>query len=442
MEAASDTALDIKESILDAVGDTPLVRLSRLGAALKPQLVAKVEALNPGGSIKDRAAIALIEAAERDGNFSRVAPSSTHERNTGGLASPPLAEGLPRDRGDADKMFRRYRPLRDTARVVVARATAAGSPKSYYRVAYRLSQELPGAFQPNQYRNQATPPPTTQSTPELCASPAADHPLRGWILPGGTSTGRGTCAAETRDPDHRADNRTIYSSDEVKPTWSRVGGTLDGLRPSIVARYIAVSDRESSGASPLAETEGILPAVLWLALARTNGEQIDDPAAMVAVILPDGDVLPFEIYTLLDAPVRLLERDTELTVDDVLRRKHDEGGIPPLLTVATHAKVRDAVSLLHEHRVSQLPVVSGHDPHAVVGSVSERGLLRHAIDDPALLGAEIIEVMEAPFPAVSAEDGVRAAVELLARREALLVNMDGRAAGILTRADLLESLAR
>ena len=87
-------------------------------------------------------------------------------------------------------------------------------------------------------------------------------------------------------------------------------------------------------------------------------------------------------------------------------------------------------------------MVSAHDPHTVVGSVSERGLLRHAMDDPALLGVQIIELMEAPFPAVAAGDGVRGAVELLARREALLVNMDGRAAGILTRADLLDSLAR
>ena len=119
----------------------------------------------------------------------------------------------------------------------------------------------------------------------------------------------------------------------------------------------------------------------------------------------------------------------------MLRQKHAEGEIPPLLTVETQAKVRDAVALLHEHRVSQLPVVSAHDPHTVVGSVSERGLLRHAMDDPALLSAEIVEVMEAPFPAVAAEDSVREAVELLAdRREALLVNMDGRAAGIVTRA--------
>ena len=166
---------------------------------------------------------------------------------------------------------------------------------------------------------------------------------------------------------------------------------------------------------------------------------------MVAVILPDGGRSYLsKVYN--DAWMRqygFLARDEELRVEDVLRRKHDEGEIPPLLTVESHAQVRDAVALLHEHRVSQLPVVSSHDPQTVVGSVSERGLLRHAMDDPALLGAQIAQVMEAPFPEVSADDGVREAVELLTdRREALLVNMDGRAAGILTRADLLESLAR
>jgi cystathionine beta-synthase len=166
---------------------------------------------------------------------------------------------------------------------------------------------------------------------------------------------------------------------------------------------------------------------------------------MVVVILPDGGRSYLsKIYN--DAWMRqygFLDRDEVLSVGDVLRRKHDEGEIPPLLTVETHAKVRDAVALLHEHRVSQLPVVSSQDPQTVVGSVSERGLLRHAMDDPALLAAEIVEVMEPPFPAVSASDGVREAVELLAdKREAVLVNMDGRATGILTRADLLESLAR
>jgi cystathionine beta-synthase len=127
----------------------------------------------------------------------------------------------------------------------------------------------------------------------------------------------------------------------------------------------------------------------------------------------------------------------------VLYAKREAGEIPPLVTVETHQKVRDAVALLHEHRVSQLPVVSAHDPTSVVGSIGERGLLKHAVDDPSLLNADIVDVMEPPFPAVSAGDPVREAVELLVgERQALLVTEDGRASGILTRADLLEVLAR
>jgi cystathionine beta-synthase len=130
-------------------------------------------------------------------------------------------------------------------------------------------------------------------------------------------------------------------------------------------------------------------------------------------------------------------------VGDVLRRKHADGEVPPLVTVKTLDRVRDAVALLHEHRVSQLPVVSAHDPQAMVGSIGERGLLKHAVTDAALLGAPVVDVMEAPFPAVSADDAVGDAVALLsAERPALLVMEDGRPTGIVTHADLLEALAR
>ena len=165
----------------------------------------------------------------------------------------------------------------------------------------------------------------------------------------------------------------------------------------------------------------------------------------MVVVLPDGgrNYLS-KVYS--DGWLRqygFLERGADLTVGDVLRAKRDAGEIPPLVTVQTHQKVRDAVALLHEHRVSQLPVVSASDPQTVVGSIGERGLLKHAVDDPALMNAEIVDVMEPPFPAVAAGDPVREAVELLVgERQALLVTEHGRASGILTRADLLEALAR
>jgi cystathionine beta-synthase len=140
-----------------------------------------------------------------------------------------------------------------------------------------------------------------------------------------------------------------------------------------------------------------------------------------------------------------LARDGDLTVGDVLRRKREAGELPSLVTVQPHYRVREAVSLLHEHRVSQLPVVSAEDPSQVVGAIGERGLLKHAAADPTRLDAEIGAVMEPPFEAVSGDDPVREAVELLAgEQQALLVAGAGPglpAEGLVTRADLLEALA-
>ncbi len=460
MRTQSGTAADIKDSILDAVGETPLVRLSRLGGALKPQLVAKVEALNPGGSIKDRAAVALIEAAERDG---RLKPGGTivepTSGNTGtGLAIAASLKGYRVIAVMPDKMSKEKIDLLRAygAEVVVAPTEVPPeSPESYYRVADRLTEEIPGAFQPNQYRNQANPEAHYRFTgPELWrqSGGAITHFVAG-VGTGGTITGVARYLRE-QNPDIEVIGAdpvgSIFSNDEVKPYLVEgVGEDFwpETFDPSVVDRYVTVSDKDSFlWTRRLAQTEGILAGGscgLAVYAAYQVAREVDDPSAMVAVILPDGG-RSYLSKVFNDAWMRqygFLERTEELTVGDVLRRKHDEGEIPPLLTVESHAKVRDAVSLLHEHRVSQLPVVSGHDPHTVVGSVSERGLLRHAMDDPALLGAEIVDVMEPPFPAVASEDAVREAVELLAdKREAVLVNMDGRAAGILTRADLLESL--
>jgi cystathionine beta-synthase len=464
VETVSSTGADVRDSILDAIGDTPLVRLSRLARDLRPQLVAKIEALNPGGSIKDRVAVALIAAAERDGELrpggTIIEPTSG---NTGaGLAMAASLKGYRVIAVMPDKMSKEKIDLLRAygAEVVVAPTEVApDSPESYYRVADRLTEEIPGAFQPNQYRNRANPEAHYLTTgPELWRQSGGriTHLVAG-VGTGGTITGVGRYLRE-RNPAVEIVGAdpvgSIYSGgeDAVRPYLVEgVGEDFwpDTYDPEIVDRYVTVSDRDSFlWTRRLAETEGILAGGscgLAVYAAYQVARDIDDPAAMVAVILPDGGRSYLsKVYN--DAWMRqygFLARDEELRVEDVLRRKHDEGEIPPLLTVESSAQVRDAVALLHEHRVSQLPVVSSHDPQTVVGSVSERGLLRHAMDDPALLGAQIAEVMEPPFPAVSADDGVREAVELLAdRREALLVNLDGRAAGILTRADLLESLAR
>jgi cystathionine beta-synthase len=462
METTSATAAEIKDSILDAIGETPLVELSRLGADVRPRLIGKVEALNPGGSIKDRIALGLIEAAEREG---RLKPGGTiiepTSGNTGtGLAIVALLKGYRVIAVMPDKMSREKIDLLRAygAEVVVAPTEVPpDSPESYYKVADRLTEEIPGAFQPNQYFNQANPEAHYHATgPEIWRQTAGQitHFVAG-VGTGGTITGAGRFLKE-RNPDIQVIGAdpvgSIYSGGEVKPYLVEgVGEDFwpESFDPEVVDRYVTVSDRDSFLMTRrLAQAEGILAggsSGMAVYAALEAAKDIDDPGALVVVILPDGGRSYLsKIYN--DAWMRqygFLERAPELSVGDVLSRKHAEGEIPPLVTVETHARVRDAVAKMHEHGVSQIPVVSAQDPQTVAGAVTERGLLRHAVEDPSLLDAEIIDVMEPPLHAVPATDGVREAVELLSgASEALLVTSDGRPVGIVTRADLVEALAR
>jgi cystathionine beta-synthase len=450
---------DIKDSILETVGNTPMVRLARIGAGLKPRIVAKLESFNPGGSIKDRVAIRLIEAAERDG---RLRPGGTliepTSGNTGtGLAIAARLKGYRVIAVMPDKMSREKIDLLRAygAEVVVAPTDVSpDSPQSYYRVADRLTAEIPGAFQPNQYANPANPETHYRSTgPELWRQTdgAITHLVVG-VGTGGTITGVARYLRE-QSPGVQVIGAdpvgSIFSNEEVHPYLVEGVGedfwpqTFD---PSVVDRYVTVSDRDAFLTTRrLAETEGLLvggsgglAVHAALEVAHDAGED-----ALIAVILPDGGrAYLSKIFN--DAWMRqygFLERSGDRTVGDVLRTKSEAGEIPPFVVVEIHQRVRDAISLLHEHRVSQLPVVSGSDPHTVVGSVGERGLLRRAMDNPQLMAAEIVDVMEAPFPAVATGDPVREAVELLAGDgQALTVTAEGRPVGIVTRADLLESL--
>ena len=259
-KAVAHTGTDIKDSILDAVGETPLVRLSRLGKSLKTQLVAKIEALNPAGSIKDRAALALIDAAERDGKLKPggtiIEPTSG---NTGaGLAMAASLKGYRVIAVMPDKMSKEKIDLLRAygAEVVVAPTDVSpDSPESYYRVADRLTEEIPGAFQPNQYRNRANPEAHYRTTgPELWRQSGGQitHLVAG-VGTGGTITGVGRYLRE-QSPDIEIIGAdpvgSIYSNEEVKPYLVEgVGEDFwpDTFDPSIVDRW--PSARASSPAA-------------------------------------------------------------------------------------------------------------------------------------------------------------------------------------------------
>jgi cystathionine beta-synthase len=461
--SATTTVPAVKDSVLETIGNTPLVSLRRIGAGLRPRIVAKLEVFNPGGSIKDRIAVALIEAAERDGKLrpggTIVEPTSG---NTGtGLAIAARLKGYRVIAVMPDKMSKEKIDLLRAygAEVVVAPTDVPpDSPRSYYRVADRLTAEIPGAFQPNQYFNQANPQAHYESTgPEIWEQTAGQitHLVVG-VGTGGTVTGTSRYLRERRpdlvvvgaDPEG-----SIYSGGEHNVHPYLVEGVGEDFWPetfdrSVVDRWVTVSDKDAFLTTRrLAQVEGILAGGsggLAVHAALQFAAEIEDPEALVVVIVPDGG-RSYLSKIFSDGWMRqygFLERDAKLMVGDLLARKAQAGEIPPLVSVETHFRVRDAVARLHEHGVSQLPVVSVHDRATVVGAISERGLLKHATQDPRLLEAEIVHVMEPPLPAVSTQDPVRDAVDLLVGdQQALLVTDGGTPVGIVTRTDLLEALA-
>src|SRR5213080_73637 len=355
----------IHDSILDAIGDTPLVRLSRIRAGLTPQLVAKVEYVNPGGSIKDRVAVALVEAAERDGHLRPGGTIvETTSGNTGtGLAIAARLKGYRVIAVLPDKMSKEKIDLLRAygAEVVVAPTDVApDSPQSYYSVANRLTEEIPGAFQPNQYFNQANPQAHYESTgPELWEQTGGriTHLIAG-VGTGGTITGT-TRYLRERNPDLvviGADPEgSIYSGGDENVHPYLVEGVGEDFwpetfDPSVVDRWVTVSDRDSFLTTRrLAQLEGILAGGsggLALHAALEVAKELDDPDALMVVVLPDGGRSYLsKVYN--DAWMRqygFLERAEDLTVGDVLRHKSDAGEIPPLVSVSSHRRVRDAIA--------------------------------------------------------------------------------------------------
>ena len=462
------------ETILDLVGNTPLVRLSRVTRDLgpveaQPLVLAKLEMLNPGGSVKDRIGLPMIEAAEQAGLLKPggtiIEPTSG---NTGhGLAIAAALKGyrcifVMADKQSVEKqsLLRAY-----GAEVVLCPTNVAPeSPESYYSVAARLARDIPGAFKPDQYWNTENPTAHERTTgPEIWAQ--TEGRISHFVASVGTG---GTISGATHylraqkpglvvvgaDPEG-----SVLSGDVARPYLTEgVGedffpGTFD---PQTVDRWVRVSDRDAfAAARRLTREEGILAGgscgtalVAALEVARELTESGDGAGKVIVVLLPDsGRSYLSKLYN--DEWMRIngmMPTTGAVTrIEELLAGRHHGPDRPAVVLARTTERVGEAIATLQEYGISQMPVSEDAEGDAVVGivgSIQEKGLLDRAFRDPSVVERTVGEVMDAPLPLMDASATLDEAFALLTGGASALVAVRGeRPAGVVTKLDLLEHLA-
>ena len=460
MTARNQRAYD---SVLDTIGWTPLIRLSRVTRGIRTPVLVKAEFFNPGGSIKDRIGLPIIEQAERDGSLK---PGGTiveaTSGNTGiGLAIAAALRGYRCVFTMPDKMSQeKVRLLRAFGAEVIITPTAVppNHPENYLMVAKRIATETPNAIFANQFYNDANPEAHYATTgPEIWEQ--TEGRITHFVYAAGTG---GTITGVGRYLKEKNRNVKIVAGDPVgsilAEMWrtdgkakvegvpykvegigqDKVPGTLD---MGVIDDFVTVTDKESFAmARRLTREEGLFvggSSGLIVHVALQLAKKLDDPKALIVAPLPDtGERYLSKLYS--DEWMRenqMLDAD-RTSLGHVLRNKPDHKG--DIVSVTPGQTVRQAIRLMHLHDVSQLPVMEGGN---CIGAVSDWSLSTKSLEDTKVLDTTVSQVMEPPFPIVDDQQSADSVAKLLSKSNpAVLVRTNGKLTGIVTRSDLLAYL--
>ncbi|HVF41591.1 MAG TPA: pyridoxal-phosphate dependent enzyme [Pyrinomonadaceae bacterium] len=446
------------ENVLSLIGRTPLVRLNRLTEGMRATVLAKMESLNPGYSVKDRIGVSMVDAAEREGVLK---PGGTiveaTSGNTGiGLALAAAVRGyrcifVMTEKASVEKV--RYLKALGADVVVVPASAKPGTPDHYVETARRIARETPNSFYPDQYSNPNNPEAHYRTTgPELWEQTEGriTHFVSG-LGTGGTISGTGRYLKE-KNPAVRVVGADPYGS--VFKTYKETGRTheatpylVEGIGQEVVPanvhmkyvdEIINVTDGESFELSRLlGRREGIFcggSTGTSLAAALKVAATLDESGLVVFVVCDTGEHYLTKHHSDEWLKEKRLLEPRRMTAG-LINSTKGAGERPRLLSVGPRDSVSEALALMDKHGVTQVPVMEEGKP---VGSVRENRLMAKVLGDRDLLSTPVADLMEASFPVIDVDASSSEVIKLLRRNPAVLVEEFGRITGVITRHDMLD----